>query len=184
MENEKDIQVSVEPKKKSLRRDIIEVIGIFVIMLLLFNFVLMSVRVNGPSMVPNYIDGERGIMLRANPFNKVKKQDIVVIDGENAYGEGEGLVVKRVFAMSGDSFEIKNNKIYVNDKEVDDKHRNPNTQMDDYPRIVLEDDYIFILGDNRNISYDSRIVGPVSIHDVKAVHGIMYWPLNKIGIMK
>lgn len=171
-------------KKKLAMKDLIEIILIFLIMYLVFQFILMSVRVSGPSMYPTYVDGERGIMIRTNPLNNPKHGDVVVIDGTAAYGQDEGFVVKRVIAMGNDTFEIKENTIYVNGKKIVDKHRNPDTFMEDYPKITLKEDEVFVLGDNRNVSKDSRKVGPIKINDIKAVHGIMYWPLNKIGVMQ
>lgn len=186
MENEmtRENETTIKQKGRNRIKDIIEIIVIFVVMFLIFQYILMSVRVSGPSMEPTYVNGERGIMLRTNMFNKPTYGNVVVIDGANSYGENEGFVVKRVFAMGGDTFEIKDNKVYVNDKEVADPHREANTIMEDYEKITIQEGYVFILGDNRNVSEDSRYVGPVKETDIKAVHGFMYWPIDKIGIMK
>lgn len=170
-------------KRKNVLKDGIEIAIIVVVMYLIFQFVLMSVRVSGISMEPTYLDGERGIMLRTSSLNKPKIGDVVVVDGKNAYGIDEGLVVKRVFAMGKDKVAIKNNKIYVNGKVVPDPYLDKDYKMDDMDEIQLLDDEIFILGDNRKVSLDSRAVGPIKLSDVKAVHGLMFWPLNKIGIM-
>lgn len=170
-------------KKKSFVKDLIEIIVIIVIVYLIFQFILMSVKVSGSSMEPTYLNGERGIMIRSNPLNQPKVGDVVVINGEHNYGADEGLVVKRVFAMGGDKIAIKDNKIYVNGKVVNDPYLDDENPMLDMDEIQLLDDEIFALGDNRAVSMDSRVVGPIKLSDVKAVHGIMFWPLNKIGIM-
>ena len=179
MENE----VVEKKKKKPLIREIIELVAIFAVMLVIFNFVLMSVRVNGTSMVPNYVDGERGIMMRSLPFNQPSHGAVVVIEYYDDFEDEKELIVKRVFGMPNDTIEIKDNKVLVNGKEVVDTFRAADTMMDDHALITLGDDEIFVLGDNRNVSKDSRMIGPVKLSQIKAVHGIVFWPLDKIGFM-
>lgn len=177
-------EIKKKRKRKSFLREIIELLIIIVIMFLVFRFVLMSVKVNGTSMLPNYYDGERGIMLRTTPLNQPNYNSIVVINYLDKNTNVQELIVKRVFAMPGDTFEIKNNEIYVNGTKVDDSHRAKDTQMQDYPLIQLDNDEIFVLGDNRQVSLDSRYIGPIHLKDVKAANGIIFWPLNSFGIMK
>lgn len=180
----KEKLIKRKEKNKFGLRDFLEIVLIFLIIYAVFQFVLMSVQVNGPSMEKTYADGQRAIMVRTLPFNKADVGDVVVIDGKDNYGEDEGFVVKRIFAKGGDTFEIKNNNIYVNGKLVNDPYRIDGTFMEDYPLITLGDDEVFVLGDNRNVSMDSRMVGPIKVEDIKAVHGFTYWPLDKIGFMK
>ncbi|MDL2211276.1 signal peptidase I [Erysipelotrichaceae bacterium OttesenSCG-928-M19] len=170
-------------RHKSRLRELLELVIIFLIMLFIFNFIIMSVKVNGTSMEPNYRDGERGIMLRTNPLNKPDYDDVVVIKFIDEYDQEE-LIVKRVFAMPNDTIEIENNKIYVNGEEVADPHQAEGTVMDNLSETQLAADEIFVLGDNRNVSLDSRIIGPIKLKDVKAVNGLMFWPLDSFGLMK
>ncbi|MEG0283348.1 MAG: signal peptidase I [Erysipelotrichales bacterium] len=181
--DQENMEIKEVTKKKGMVREVGELVLIFVIIFVIFQTILMSVRVNGESMMNTYKDGERGIMLRTLPFNKVKHQDVVVIKTEGFYDE---FIVKRVFGMPGDYVEIKNNKVYINKKEVDDPHRTKDSKMFDYPEIRLGNDQYFVLGDNRDNSSDSRVedIGLIKEHQIKAVHGIMYWPLNEIGFMK
>lgn len=182
MDNMPTQQEEKKNKRRLLTKEVFETLAIIIVIFLLFQYVLMSVKVNGSSMEPTYIDGERGIMLRKNPLNKADHHDVVVVnyfDEEN----GEELIVKRVFATPGETIEIKDNTVYVNDKKADDHNRNPDTLMDDMPKVTLKDDEYFVLGDNRNISLDSRIIGPVKEKDIQAINGVSYWPIDKIGLI-
>ncbi|MDR3214924.1 MAG: signal peptidase I [Bacilli bacterium] len=170
-----------EPKKKSLKREIIEFLIIIIVIFFTFNYVLMSVKVNGTSMLPTYQDGERGIMLRNMGFNKPNYGNTVVVF-YHWDGEAE-LIVKRVIGLPGDEVKIKDNQIYVNNKAIKDTKRNPNTQMYDFPPLKLADDEYFVMGDNRNVSKDSRMIGPVKFSDIKAINGFMYWPINEIKLI-
>lgn len=171
-----------EKQKKGRVREILELVLLFLVMLLIFQYVLMSVRVNGSSMNPGYTNGDRGIMIRKNPINKPTYNSIVVIDFKNDMDKKE-FIVKRVFALPGDTFEIQNNEVYVNGNKVDDTKRAEDTKMDDYSEITLEKDEVFVLGDNRNISLDSRYIGPIKLNDIRATRGVVYWPLDSIGLM-
>ncbi|MDR1782373.1 MAG: signal peptidase I [Bacilli bacterium] len=168
-------------KKKSFIKEIIELACLVIVMFLIFNYVLMSVRVSGTSMLPTYQDGNRGIMVRYMGFNKPNYDDVVVIDydwqGENEY------IVKRIIGLPGDTVEVKNNQVYVNNKAIADPHRMPGSEMADEPSIKLASDEYYVLGDNRDVSKDSRIIGPVNISKIKAVDGFIYWPLSNIKIM-
>lgn len=171
-------------KSKSFIREAIDLLSIFILMYLLFTFVLMSVRVDGQSMEPNFYNGDRGIMLRSLPanINNPNYQDVVVV--EIAQGGESELIVKRVIAKPNDRLMIKDNQIYVNGQMIEDDSRALDTYMDDYSEIKLGEDEYFVLGDNRNISRDSRIIGTIKRQQIKAINGFMFWPLSDIGFMK
>lgn len=170
--------------KKPFVRELIELALVFLFMYLLFSFVLMSVRVDGSSMEPNYTNGDRGIMIRSLPsnINNPDYQNVVVVEIVNGYNTE--LIVKRVIAKPNDTFMIKDNEIYVNGIVIEDNNRALDTYMEDYDEIKLKNDEYFVLGDNRNISKDSRIIGPIKREQIKAINGFLFWPLNEIGIMK
>lgn len=171
-------------KSKSFIREAIDLLSIFILIYLLFTFVLMSVRVDGQSMEPNFYNGDRGIMLRSLPanINNPNYQDVVVV--EIAQGGENELIVKRVIAKPNDRLMIKDNQIYVNGQMIEDDSRALDTYMDDYSEIKLGEDEYFVLGDNRNISRDSRIIGTIKRQQIKAINGFMFWPLSDIGFMK
>lgn len=179
-----------QKQNKGRFREIIELIIVFVIVVFIFKFVLMSVRVSGDSMKPNYVNGERGIMLRTNPINKPKYGSVVVVNALIETEEAGSVVkkraeiVKRVYGMPKDTVEIKENQVFVNGEQVEDLSRAYDTTMEDYPLVTLADDEYFILGDNRNVSQDSRIIGPVKEKDIDAVRGFTYWPITRVGLMK
>jgi signal peptidase I len=95
--------------------------------------------------------------------------------------------VKRVIAVGGDTVEIHGKKVYINGKQIDDAHAhflgdNPlpglSTRDDFGPRRVPQN-HIFVLGDNRDRSYDSRFWGFVPLDDVKGKIAFIYWSWNE-----
>jgi len=169
--------------QKTFLKDSIETILFVMVILLVFRFLLISVKVNGHSMEPTYKDQSRGVMLRAHNFNKPNYHDVVVVRFFDERIGQEELIVKRVFGLPGDTIHIVENTVFINGNPSNDVNRNPNTQMDDLPPITLGDDEYFVLGDNRQVSLDSRRIGPVMGYNIVAVNGFIYWPLNHMGFM-
>ncbi|WP_423363519.1 signal peptidase I [Mycoplasma sp. P36-A1] len=169
--------------KKSFKKEIIETIVIVAVIFLIFQYLLMSVRVQGTSMEPTYVDGERGVMVRASFLNKADYHDVVVVDYFDEDKQQSELIVKRVFGMPNDTVQIKDNVVLVNGVAARDDTKSPDTVMEDMDAVTLSSDEYFILGDNRNVSLDSRIIGPIKKEQIKAINGISYWPVDKIGLI-
>ena len=89
-----------------------------------------------------------------------------------------------VIAVAGDTVEIRNKKIFINGKQVDDPHAHfagydPQAGAvgsgDDYGPKVVPQRHIFVMGDNRDRSYDSRFWGFVNLDDVRGKAFLIYW---------
>ncbi len=118
---------------------------------------------------------ENGDLLLLYKLGDIKRYDIVVIDDKI----DDEIIIKRVIGMPGETIEIKNNKIYINDEEIADNYAYGETS--DFSQITLKDDEYFILGDNRLISKDSRIIGPVKKDSIEGKTVGRIYPFNKIG---
>lgn len=157
----------------------------------LFGAVYMSVRVSGDSMKNTLINGD---MLYANTVKKdVKRGDIVIIDGIGK----DYIIIKRVIAVGGEKVAIRNGKVFINDEPLSedylddgvitdlryaqDEEGNENTMKKLLPKgLVLEEDEIFYLGDNREVSADARINGPCKKENVIGI--VENWSVNVKGI--
>lgn len=157
----------------------------------LFGVVYMSVRVSGDSMKNTLINGD---MLYANTVKKdVKRGDIVIIDGIGK----DYIIIKRVIAVGGEKVAIRNGKVFINDEPLSedyladgvitdlryaqDEEGNENTMKKLLPKgLVLEEDEIFYLGDNREVSADARINGPCKKENVIGI--VENWSVNVKGI--
>lgn len=148
-------------------------IAVIIIVLLIFYMLMGISTVQGNSMYPTLHDQDVVVYKRKNTEYRVG--DIVAIkrpDGEE--------YVKRIVAVAGDTVNIQNGKIYVNGEEVvtDQAIGETNAKSDEvtYP-LTVEDKQVFVLGDNREISRDSREIGTVKISDIK---GRIIWYLGKV----
>lgn len=157
-------------------KEIIPYFIIIIIVVLIRSFVVTPVRVDGDSMNPTLIDGE--IML-LNKFDKTYNRfDIVVVN----YGDTK--LIKRIIGLPGEHIKYKNNKLYINNKLIHDVKLDDETANFDIKEMnynVIPEDSYFVMGDNRNNSTDSRIIGPINQKDIVGKTKIVLYPFNKFG---
>ena len=151
---------------------IIVIIAIILVRL----FIVTPVRVSGTSMYPTLKNGDI-MLLNKTAKKKIKRYDVVVISKKF---KGEELI-KRVIGIPGDTVESKDGKIYVNDKAIDDKFAHGITNNFDKISLSKEKNEYFVLGDNREVSLDSRILGKVNGKYIKGTSNLRLLPFSKIG---
>lgn len=156
-----------------------------VMAVLVILFLYQPVKVEGTSMMPSLVDQER---IFINKFvykygiGDVQRGDMVVfwfpVDPTKSY-------IKRVIGLPGDVIEVDNGTVFVNGKAlqedyVPDEYRD---RMSMSPYTVGADEY-FVLGDHRSSSNDSRSWGAVPRHYIYGKAVFVYWPLNKLGLLR
>ena len=157
-----------------------DLVYILAVVTLLFVFVVRLVGVDGTSMVPTLHNGDF-LLLESNFLygsDDIKNGDIVVLNEPYHWNRDNSLIVKRVIATEGQTIDIdfETHEVYVDGKLLDEPYINEPTALNwegdyamDYPAKVPEG-HIFVLGDNRNNSSDSRFA-PVGMIDEKCVLG-------------
>ena len=150
-------------------------------------FVGQRTKVAGHSMEPTLSDGDNLIVDKLSyRFRDPERYDIIIFPGPEEFGQ-HPYYIKRIIGMPGETVQIKDGKVYINDKELKSDVYGI-TDYIDYPGIAEEpitlgDDEYFCLGDNRPVSQDSRYkeVGPVKRSIIVGKVWIRIWPLNKFG---
>ena len=125
-------------------------------------FVFEIVLVNGPSMEPTLWTNERVWVDKTCYWGSPPSVgDIVVCRFPNE----TALFVKRVVGVGGDTVEVRDGALYVNG-EARDPNPQSVTMQQDFEKITVPEGHVFVMGDNRNRSRDSRMVDPIPQSDV------------------
>lgn len=157
-------------------KELIPYLVIILVVVLIRTFIVTPIVVQGESMVPTLDGGE--LMILKKYDTDYDRNDIVVV---NKSVEGDNLI-KRVIGLPGETIRYKNNKLYINDEIVDDIFAYGNTG--NFREITLGEDEYFLMGDNREISLDSRTLGVIKKQEIEGTAGIVLYPFNKFGAVK
>jgi signal peptidase I len=130
----------------------------------------------GPSMHPNLYVGHRVLTEKITyRFHTPRRGDIVVLERPMEQIN----LIKRIVGLPGEMVEVRGGHTYINDQQiaepwvVDFGGRG-------YGPAVIPPEHVFILGDNRANSRDSREIGPVPISAIKGRVCLVFWPLNRL----
>ena len=160
--------------KKFLKENL-SFILIIIVVILIRSFIVTPVRVNGSSMSPTLEEKE---VLLLYKLSSLEREDIVVISKEF---EGASLI-KRIIGLPNEKIKCINGTIFINGKKYDDKYGYGITS--DFDEITLNSDEYFVMGDNRIVSKDSRMLGPIKEKYIEGTTKIVLYPFNKIGKIK
>jgi signal peptidase I len=163
-------------------RNVLETIAPAIIVALLINlFVAQATRVYGQSMEPNLHSDQRLVVEKISysswlHIRSPQRGDVVVI---HVQGSDE-LLIKRVIGLPGDQVEMRNGRVFINRVPL----KEPYVALPasgDYGPVDVPPLHVFVLGDNRDFSNDSRAFGPVAMKDVVGRAWFTYWPPEAWG---
>ncbi|WP_442600967.1 signal peptidase I [Paenibacillus sp. KN14-4R] len=163
-----------------------------VIVVVLRGFLFEPFKVKGPSMEPNFFDAERLIVNKITyTFGKPKQGDVIVFKAT-----AEDDYIKRVIGLPGDTVKVDGDKVFVNGNELNEpylktavenahKDGHPYNTLRNFPESKVPEGKLFVLGDHRPVSKDSRFedVGFVDISQVVGRADVIFWPLNKFSLV-
>ncbi len=164
-------------------------VGSVLVVVLVFTFVIRLIGVDGHSMVPTLQDGDRLLVLNSMLYDDYKYGDIVVLRKETFLEEP---IVKRVIAVGGQTVDIDYaaGTVYVDGQPLDEPYiresmyntGNPYMQQTHWE---VPEDSVFVMGDNRNASTDSRDqrLGPVDEDYILGKAVFAFWPLSRLGTL-
>lgn len=167
-------------KERSLLRDILEiVISVTIITFILLKFIIMPCEVDGTSMYPTLHDEDRCYSFIVTRTFGIDRFDICVISTQR--DDKERLLVKRVIGMPGETVEYKDNKLYINGEYIQESFLSDSVITSDF-KVTLADDEYYCLGDNREVSKDSRYYGPFKGEQIKATNIFVLYPFSNFGV--
>ncbi|TCP70680.1 signal peptidase I [Baia soyae] len=162
-------------KGKSAYRDwAIALIAALALALLIRGFVLEPFHVSGPSMQDTLASNDKVMVNKLIYKVRDPKQGEVVI----FHSKDKVDLIKRIVALPGETVEVKNNQLLVNGKEVKESYLGSSTKTTDFAPVKVPNGQVFVLGDNRSNSTDSRVFGPVSTSEIVGKASFVYWPMS------
>ena len=183
-----------ERKPRRLRRTILEWAGVIgggvVIALLVEAFFIQAFWIPSESMESTLEIGDRVLVNKLSyRLHDVHRGDVIVFErppnapeGAEADGEEVKDLIKRVIAVEGDTIEGKDGKVFVNGTELDESsYLETGTPTDNLDRQEIPSDTVFVMGDNRTNSQDSRIFGPIDEDDIVGRAFIKVLPIIDLG---
>lgn len=145
-------------------------------------FISWPLQIEGTSMENTLYDGDRVLMSRVWSFlSKPSRGDIIVCIIEDS-GQMKN-IVKRVIALPNEHIFIKQGNVYINDVLMDEPYADYDEGDDREYDLVLQENEYFIMGDNRNVSNDSRNMGPITADKIVGKILIRFFPFNKVGLL-
>jgi signal peptidase I len=189
-------------KKHSFFRELpVLIVVAFVVALLIKSFLLQAFYIPSASMEPTLVEGDRVLVEKLSyRFSNAGRGDVVVFEKElvlpeaaedeslwNTIGDSfRGLFgfptgteqdfIKRVMAVGGDVIEGRDGRVYVNDEVVEEPYLMDGQQTSDFGPTEIPAGHIFVMGDNRNNSDDSRNFGPIDEDAVVGHAFLLIWP--------
>jgi signal peptidase I len=207
-----DPQERPATKKSSVGRGVAELTRTILLAAIVFvgaRTVVLPYEVDGASMSPNLHDQERVLVNRTVyfhfdlnqmvnwipgvdrqgqdeifPFHQPERGDIVVL---NPPIQSSQPYIKRVIGLPGESISFRNGYVYVNGQQLDEPYINGAiTRCNGTPYCSVDkipDGYVYVLGDNRDNSSDSRSFGLVKIDEIVGKAWFTNWPITDIGLV-
>ena len=180
--------------KKEIREWIIAIAIALVLVLVITNFIAKSYTVRGDSMYPTLKDGEKVIVnMIGFKTGGLEKGNVIVF-----HANKDSDYVKRVIGMPGDSVEYKHDQLYVNGKKVKEPYLDYNEKHKSYDEITgsfkvknlpnsngsntIPKNKLLVLGDNREVSKDSRSFGLIDEDQVVGKVSLRYWPFTAFKV--
>ncbi len=166
---------------KDLFREVAQTLILALLLALIIRgYLVETYLVYGPSMEPSLFEGERLLVNKlVYRFRDPAPGEVIVfrepgVDGRN--------LVKRVVAVDGQMIEVRNGDVFLDGNLVRESFV-ISPSSDTIPTHQVPDGTIFVMGDNRANSLDSRYFGPVDTESVRGRAFIIFWPLSRFNIL-
>jgi len=194
-------------KKRLIKEYAEAIITALLLALIIRAYIIQAFKIPSGSMIPTLVIGDHILVTKFIYGTKIPFSDKSILVFKQP-GKGDIIVfkypedpkkdfIKRVVAAGGDTLEERNKIIYVNGKEVTEPYayhgdsfvRPRGDPRDNFGPLIVPENKVFVMGDNRDQSFDSRYWGFVDIKAIKGKALIIYWSwdpgnrlrLNRIG---
>lgn len=159
----------------------------FVLAMIIRTFVFAPILIQGDSMKPTLENNDRVVLNRLSTFQSPDRFDIVVFHAPNENKD----YVKRIIGLSGEKIEYKDDVLYIDNHPVEEPYLQKGKKLlqsgeftydftleEVIGRATVPEGEVFVMGDNRRYSKDSRTIGTIPLEDIVGEATVIYWPFS------
>ena len=169
---------------RSLVEWVLTIVGALAVALLVQAFLFQPFFIPSASMVPTLEIHDRVLVNKLSyRLHDVRRGDIVVFERSSDDPGTIRDLIKRVVAVEGDTIESRGETLYINDKPVQEPYRRIPSLGAPVSRRTLDQHQVFVMGDNRTDSTDSRFFGPIEEDRIVGRAFVKFWPLGDLGLL-
>ena len=176
-------------------REVVETLLLAALIFFLVRLVVLNFRVDGESMLPNLDDGQMLLVNRNAyqyfdingnryyPFDPPERGDVIVFDPPTG---SDKPYIKRVIGLPGDEVTFGDGNVFIDGEPLPEDYIKDRTRCgarSDNCDVVVPEGYVYVLGDHRSNSSDSRVFGPVPVGNIVGKAWFAYWPTGDVGFV-
>ena len=158
------------------------VVGAVVVALVVRTFLLQAFSIPSGSMETTLEINDRLLVNKLSyQFGEVERGDIVVFLKPDSLSSPYDDLIKRVIGLPGDVIEGRDNQIFINGEALVETYLDDDVVIRDFNSVEVPADHVFVMGDNRSNSADSRVFGPINVDRIEGEAFLRYWPFSRMG---
>ena len=176
-------------------REVVETLLLAALIFFLVRLVVLNFRVDGESMLPNLDDGEMLLVNRNAyqyydiggnqyyPFDPPERGDVIVFDPPTG---SDKPYIKRIIGLPGEEVTFGDGHVFIDGQPLPEDYIQDRTRCpvrSENCDVVVPEGYVYVLGDHRSNSSDSRVFGPVPVGNVVGKAWFTYWPVGDVGFV-
>jgi signal peptidase I len=157
--------------------------GALITALLVKTFLLQAFFIPSLSMSPTLDKGDRVLVNKFSyDLDDVDRGDLVVFERPPEEPSGIKDLIKRVVGLPGDTIESRDGVVHVNGEAIEEDYLEDGVRTDNLPEQVVPEGQVFVMGDNRENSLDSRVFGPIDADLIVGRAFVRVWPLTRLSL--
>jgi signal peptidase I len=161
------------------------IVGALVVALVVKTFLIQAFYIPSESMVPSLKVGDRVLVNKLSyTTGDIERGDVVVFARPGGPGsDGIEDLIKRVVGLPGETVEGRDGRVYVDGEELPETYLPDGVETSVFPPYEVPEDHVWVMGDNRGASDDSRRFKAVPTSDVVGRAFVIIWPLTELGTL-
>lgn len=161
------------------------VAGALVVALVVKTFLIQAFFIPSLSMYDTLDKGDRVLVNKLSyRLHEIRRGDIIVFERpEGVPDNGIKDLIKRVIGLPGETIEARDGRVFVDGKRIEEGYLANGVTTVNLDRQTIPEDHVFVMGDNRGNSEDSRVFGPISDELVVGRAFVLVWPINQVHLL-